>query len=311
VVSQREQILRELAALVGRCRQEVPELLPDLAAELQRLLAESPLSADAAPSAVITAAAAIPERLGMVGNSAVMVELVRLIERFGPTEAPVLITGESGTGKEKVAHALHACSRRANRSLVAENCAAIPESLIESVLFGHKRGAFTGAFQDHPGHFLSADGGTLFLDEIGELRLPMQSKLLRVLQEGEVRAVGDRKVRKVDVRVLAATNQSLEAAVAAGKFREDLYFRLNVLRLELPPLRDRGADILLLARRFLAEASVSSGREFALSSSAADCLLRARWPGNVRQLQNEMQRAAALSDGGLLDVADLSPELRA
>jgi two-component system response regulator HydG len=307
VVNPREQILGELAALVARCRQQAPELLPGLGAELQRLLAELPEAA-ATP---LAAEPAIPERHGMVGHSPVMLELLRLIERFGPTEAPVLITGESGTGKEKVAQALHACSRRKGRSLVAENCAAIPESLMESVLFGHKRGAFTGAFADHPGHFVSADGGTLFLDEIGELRLPMQSKLLRVLQEGEVRAVGDRKVRKVDVRVLAATNQSLEAAVAAGKFREDLYFRLNVLRLELPPLRDRGDDILLLARRFLADAGAQSGRAFSLSPAAAACLLRARWPGNVRQLQNEMQRAAALSDGDLLDVADLSPELRA
>ncbi|MCC7396362.1 MAG: sigma-54-dependent Fis family transcriptional regulator [Planctomycetes bacterium] len=239
-----------------------------------------------------------------------MLQLRQRIEKFAATNAPVLITGESGTGKERVAHALHALSRRAGKAFVAENCAAIPETLLESVLFGHKKGAFTGAIKDHPGHFLAADGGTIFLDEIGEMRLPMQVKLLRVLQEGEVRAVGDSKVRKVDVRVIAATNQDLDAAVKAGRFREDLFYRLNVLRLELPPLRERGDDVLLLARRFLGEASARLGRPLLLSAAAAEALRRGPWPGNVRQLQNEMQRLAALSDGPQVQLAELSPELR-
>ncbi|MCA8967634.1 MAG: sigma-54-dependent Fis family transcriptional regulator, partial [Planctomycetes bacterium] len=215
-----------------------------------------------------------------------MLELRRLIAKFGNTQAPVLITGESGTGKERVAHALHDVSPRREQKFVAENCAAIPETLLESVLFGHKKGAFTGAINDHPGHFLHAHKGTLFLDEIGEMALPMQAKLLRVLQEGEVRAVGDSKVKKVDVRLIAATNQDLEANVRAGRFREDLYFRLNVLRLSLPPLRDRGDDVVLLAERFLAASAATTGRTLRLSDAAKDVLRRARWPGNVRQLQN-------------------------
>ncbi|MFM1871156.1 MAG: hypothetical protein RL398_578, partial [Planctomycetota bacterium] len=207
----------------------------------------------------------------------------------------------------RVAHALHAVSPRADKPFVAENCAAIPETLLESVLFGHKRGSFTGAIADHPGHFVQAHGGTLFLDEIGEMKPPMQAKLLRALQEGEVRAVGDSKTRKVDVRVIAATNQDLEARVRGGQFREDLYYRLNVLRLALPPLRARGADIVLLAEAFLAAGS--AGRSLRLSDAAKKALLAAKWPGNVRQLQNEMQRVAALADGPEVRPSDLSPNL--
>jgi transcriptional regulator with PAS, ATPase and Fis domain len=247
---------------------------------------------------------------GIVGSCPSMLELRARITKFAPAMAPVLITGESGTGKERVAHALHALSRRSGAPFVAENCAAIPETLLESVLFGHKRGAFTGAVKDHPGHFLAADGGTIFLDEIGEMRLPMQVKLLRTLQEGEVRAVGDAKTRKVDVRVIAATNQNLEAAVKAGRFREDLYFRLNVLRLELPPLRERGLDIVVLARRFLGEATQKAGRTLTLSPAAEQALAAAPWPGNVRQLQNEMQRLSALADGPLVEPRELSPDVR-
>ncbi|MCK5940391.1 MAG: sigma 54-interacting transcriptional regulator, partial [Planctomycetes bacterium] len=216
--------------------------------------------------------------------------------------------GESGTGKERVAQAVHELSPRRAQPFVAENCAAIPDTLLESVLFGHKRGAFTGAIKDHPGHFLAAHKGTLFLDEIGEMPMPMQAKLLRTLQEGEVRAVGDSKVRKVDVRVIAATNQDLERAVKEGRFREDLYFRLNVLRLSLPPLRDRGDDIVVLARRFLAEACRRSGRALRLSAAAEQELGKRRWPGNVRQLQNEMQRVSALTDGPEVGPEDLSVE---
>ncbi|HEX6810993.1 MAG TPA: sigma-54 dependent transcriptional regulator [Planctomycetota bacterium] len=301
-MSAREQILEAFRALLARATTEAPDVLP----ELRALLDTAPQTA--APAA--EAAGAAGEWHGIVGACPAMLTLRQRIEKFGPAQAPVMITGESGTGKERVAHAIHATSRRAQRAFVAENCAAIPATLLESVLFGHKKGAFTGAVSSHPGHFVSADGGTLFLDEIGEMSLQMQVKLLRTLQEGEVRAVGDSKVRKVDVRVIAATNQDVEAAVKAGRFREDLYFRLNVLRLDLPPLRDRGDDVLLLARKFLAEAAAKANRRLVLSAAAEAALRRAPWPGNVRQLQNEMLRLAALCDGPEVLVKDLSPDLR-
>ncbi len=302
MVSERDGLRAEFAALVERLRAH-----PDLLAELRGLLDEAS-SAGARQDAGPAVAHDEPWH-GLLGASPPMLELRRLIEKFGRTDAPVLITGESGTGKERVASALHAVSSRKDQRFVAENCAAIPETLLESVLFGHKRGAFTGAIADHPGHFVTAHKGTLFLDEIGEMPPQMQSKLLRALQEGEVRAVGDSKVRKVDVRVIAATNQDLEAAVRSGRFREDLYFRLNVLRLSLPPLRQRGDDVVLLAERFLAEGARASGRTLRLSEAAKERLRAARWPGNVRQLQNEMQRVAALCDGPEVRAADLSAGL--
>jgi sigma-54 dependent transcriptional regulator, flagellar regulatory protein len=275
--------------------------------QLQAIVAAA--TSTVAPPASAVLATAEPWH-GIVGSSPRMLDLRAKIGKFAPAMAPVLITGESGTGKERVAHALHALSRRSEGPFVAENCAAIPESLLESVLFGHKRGSFTGAIKDHPGHFLAADGGTIFLDEIGEMRLPMQVKLLRTLQEGEVRAVGDTKTRKVDVRVIAATNQNLEAAVKAARFREDLYFRLNVLRLELPPLRERGDDIVVLARFFLAQAAAKAGRPLSMSPACEQALRGCRWPGNVRQLQNEMQRLSALADGPVVEPKDLSPDAR-
>jgi len=304
-LSPREKILAAFRELLERVNAEAPDVLGELRALLdgvtpQRASPQEPAAAATDPDAWH----------GIVGTCPAMLALHTRIEKFGPATAPVMITGESGTGKERVAQVLHELSRRATRAFVAENCAAIPATLLESVLFGHKKGAFTGAVNSHPGHFVAADGGTLFLDEIGEMSLQMQVKLLRTLQESEVRAVGDSKVRKVDVRVIAATNQDLEAAVAAGRFREDLYFRLNVLRLELPPLRDRGDDVLLLARKFLAEASERAGRPLVLSKPAEAALRRAPWPGNVRQLQNEMLRLAALCDGPEVRVADLSPDLR-
>ena len=261
----------------------------------------------AAQAPAAAAAAAAESWHGLVGECAAMLELRGFIEKFAKASAPVLITGESGTGKERVAQAVHELSPRSAMPFVAENCAAIPETLLESVLFGHKKGAFTGAVQDHPGHFVAANRGTLMLDEIGEMALPMQAKLLRALQEGEVRAVGDSRARRVDVRVVAATNQDLERAVSEGRFREDLYFRINVLRLSLPPLRDRGEDVLLLARRFLADAAAQSGRALRLTAAAERELCGRRWRGNVRQLQNEMQRISALADGPDVEVSDLSP----
>ncbi|MBL8752848.1 MAG: sigma-54-dependent Fis family transcriptional regulator [Planctomycetes bacterium] len=300
-MSARDDILAAFTALLQRATTEAPDVLPDLQTALQQAFAALP---------ALPVAAADEPWHGLVGACPAMLSLRDRIAKYAPAMAPVLITGESGTGKERVAHALHALSRRAKQPFVAENCAAIPDSLIESVLFGHKKGSFTGAIKDHPGHFLEANGGTIFLDEIGEMKLPMQSKLLRTLQEGEVRAVGDTKTKKVDVRVIAATNQNLEAAVKAGRFREDLYFRLNVLRLELPPLRDRGHDIVVLARRFLVEGAAKSGRALRLSAEVEQVLQRAKWPGNVRQLQNEMQRLGALCDGPEVRVADLSADVR-
>ncbi len=243
---------------------------------------------------------------GMVGQTEPVLSLRALIEKFARVKTPVLILGESGTGKELIARALHQVSPRRVRPFVAENCAAIPENLLESVLFGHVRGAFTGAVRDHPGHFASADKGSIFLDEIGDMPLSMQVKLLRTLQEGEVRPVGGSELRKIDVRVIAASNQDLAKLVSEGSFREDLYYRLNALQLKSPPLRERGADILLLARYFLA----ATGSLLEFDETAEKALLSARWPGNVRQLQNEMQRLAALCDGPEVCREDLSEDLR-
>ena len=295
-----DDILASFDALLQKAQSEAPAVLTELR---QRL--------DAAIAATQPAPQTSVEEgwHGLIGECPPMLELRRLIEKFALANAPVLITGESGTGKERVAQAVHVISRRQDQAFVVENCAAIPANLLESVLFGHKRGAFTGAVKDHPGHFVAAHRGTIFLDEIGEMPLPMQVKLLRVLQEGEVRAVGGSKVRKIDVRVIAATNQNLEAAVQEGRFREDLYFRLNVLRLSMPPLRDRGEDIAILARRFLAQASARAGRPLTLSQAAIDVLLQAKWPGNVRQLQNEMQRLSALAEGPEVRADELSPDL--
>jgi two-component system, NtrC family, response regulator HupR/HoxA len=303
-LSSHDLILQEFEALLRRVGDHNPEVLATLRARLDDVIATNQDS---------SASSADPAKgwHGLIGECGPMLALRGFIEKFAKASAPVLITGESGTGKERVAQAVHALSNRNNKAFLAENCAAIPANLLESVLFGHKRGAFTGAINDHPGHFVAAHRGTIFLDEIGEMSMAMQVKLLRALQEGEVRAVGDSKVRKVDVRVIAATNQQLEAAVKERRFREDLYFRLNVLRLEMPPLRDRGDDIAVLARSFLADAAARSGRELSLSQGALDVLTAARWPGNVRQLQNEMLRVTALADGPQVKASELSPELTA
>jgi transcriptional regulator with GAF, ATPase, and Fis domain len=244
---------------------------------------------------------------GLIGGCPALLEVRKVAQKFANANVPILVRGESGTGKDVLAKILHEIGPRAGRPFVSENCAAIPQNLLESVLFGHKLGAFTGAIRDHAGHFVTADTGTLFLDEIGDMPLAMQAKLLRVVQEGEVRPVGGTSIRKVDVRIIAATNQDLEQMVAAGTFREDLYYRLNVLQLALPPLRERGDDILLLARSFLQSAAGSAIREFDASAEAA--LARASWPGNVRQLQNEIQRAVVLANGPRITAADFSAEI--
>jgi transcriptional regulator with GAF, ATPase, and Fis domain len=247
-------------------------------------------------------------RFGMIGGSEPMLAVFDLIEKVAPSSVSVLIQGETGTGKELVAKALHAQSPRAKKRLLAENCAAVPENLLESELFGHKKGSFTGAVDDRPGHFVAADGGTVFLDEIGDMPLAMQSKLLRVLQDGEVRPVGSNTSKKVDVRVVAATHKDLPEAVIAGEFRQDLLFRLNVITIHLPPLRERGGDVAMLARGLLPSIAEDVGREASLADDAIAALESYAWPGNVRELENELRRAVALSDG-TIRASDLSPRL--
>ena len=233
----------------------------------------------------------------LVAEGPAMREVLRLVSKVGPTRATVLITGESGTGKERIARALHQASPRCDRPFVAVNTGAIPAALVESELFGHAKGAFTGAQASRRGLFEEADGGTLLLDEIGDLPLQLQVSLLRVLQEGEIRRVGDSRPIKVDVRVLAATHVDLLAAVAAGRFREDLYYRLNVVNLHLPPLRERPEEIAPLAERFLARHAARLGTALRPLSAAALARLRAyRWPGNVRELENALERALVLGD---------------
>lgn len=247
----------------------------------------------------------------IVYQSKVMESLLTLVSRVAASHSPVLITGETGTGKELVARALHGQSARQKRPFVAVNCGAISPGLIESELFGHSRGAFTGAVQQKSGLFEEADGGTLFLDEIGELPLELQPKLLRVLQEGEVRRVGENHARKVDVRVLAATARDLRSAVAEGGFRDDLFFRLAVVEVHVPPLRERPEDIPLLVDHFARSAADREGRSVPeISSSISDALSRHAWPGNVRELANFVERAMIFSRGNVLEVQDLLGDMR-
>ena len=247
-----------------------------------------------------------------VGHHPKVSELLQLVERIADTDATVLLTGESGTGKEVLARVLHATGSRAGRPFVAVNCAAIPETLLESELFGHARGAFTGATDAQRGRFAQAEGGTLFLDEIGELALPLQAKLLRVLQDKEYSPLGDPRTLHADIRILAATNADLEARVAEGRFRQDLFYRLSVIALEVPPLRDRGEDIPLLADHLLAQANRRLHRQ--VTGFADDVLAlfrRHSWPGNVRELENAIERAVAIRATGLVELVDLPPKLRA
>ncbi len=245
----------------------------------------------------------------IAGRSEPMRALLKVVDRVTASDVPVLVLGESGTGKELIARAMHENGPRSRRAFVSENCGAVPESLLESILFGHVKGAFTGASQSKAGLFEVADGGTMFLDEIGEMPLSMQTKLLRVLQDGEVRPVGSERTRKVDLRVIAATHRDLEAMVADKTFREDLYYRLNVVTLRVPPLRERPGDIALVVQHFLAKHA--GGRKLRLSRAAMDRLCAFPWPGNVRQLENEIRRALVLmSSETLLEAADLSPEVQ-
>jgi DNA-binding NtrC family response regulator len=257
------------------------------------------------------AARTVQEPEGTIARSARMQQVVDLARRVAKVDATVLITGESGVGKERIARLVHEESTRSAGPFVAVNCGAITETLLESELFGHARGAFTGANTDRPGLFEAAGHGTLLLDEIGEVSPGMQVKLLRVLQEREVRRVGENRSRPVDVRVVAATNRDLSHGVAGGAFRQDLYYRLKVVELVVPALRDRREDILPLARLLLAEAAGRMGRTLSgLAPKAADQLLRYEWPGNVRELENAMERAAALAHGRRVELEDLPEEVR-
>ena len=246
----------------------------------------------------------------IVGESKAMQEVYRWIELSATSTAPVLIHGESGTGKELVAQSIHERSDRAPHRLVAVNCAAIPESLIESELFGHERGAFTGAIDRRAGCFELADGGTLFLDEIAEMDSGVQAKLLRVLQEGSFRRVGGKTEIKVNVRIIAATNRDPARAIDEKQLREDLYYRLNVFPIPVPPLRERSADILVIAHAFIEEFNAQDQRSVhGIAPEAEQALLAYRWPGNVRELRNAMQRAVALTTTGVIRVEDLPPDL--
>jgi DNA-binding NtrC family response regulator len=247
----------------------------------------------------------------ILGHHALMQEVFRVIKKVAASQATVLITGESGTGKELVARALHAHSPRAERPFRALNCAAVPETLIESELFGHEKGSFTGAQARQIGLFEAVDGGTLFLDEIGDLGLPLQAKLLRVLQEKEIRRIGGREDIKVDVRVVAATNRKLAAAIKQGTFREDLFYRLNVVSVHLPSLRDRATDIPELVEHFLKKYTVASGKAVkGVTNAALRLLIEYPWPGNVRELESVIERAVLLCESDHINVEDLSPETR-
>ncbi|MBI4586235.1 MAG: sigma-54-dependent Fis family transcriptional regulator [Planctomycetes bacterium] len=244
----------------------------------------------------------------IIGSSPAMEEIFQLLDRIRTSKAPVLINGESGTGKELIANAIHKNSPRGDRPFVSENCGALTETLLESELFGYVKGAFTGAHRDHKGLFELADGGTLFLDEVGDMSPAMQKKLLRAIQEEKIRRVGGKDTIPVDVRLISATNKDLLKEVQSGNFREDLYYRLNVINIRLPALRERREDIAELVYHFLAQLSKETGMEKTISPQALQLLIQHPWPGNIRELQNEVKRLFALSDNRI-EVANLSPAI--
>ena len=269
---------------------------------------EQPPPAPRVPEVSLRPSLLPPRSMGsVVGESLGLREVYRVIDRVAHTVCTVLITGESGTGKELVARAVHESSPRAERPFVAVNCGAIPEALLESELFGHAKGAFTGAHAARFGRIAMAEGGTLFLDEVGEIPLSLQVKLLRILQIREYSPVGDTRTLKADVRIVAATNVDLEKAVAEGRFREDLYYRLNVIHVHVPPLRDRTTDIALLAAHFFSQARERMGRQdlTGFSQAALKLVIDYPWPGNVRELENTVERAVLLARGPLVEPKDL------
>jgi len=247
----------------------------------------------------------------IIGNSKAMIGVFRMIDKIAPTNATALILGESGVGKELVASAIHFKSHRAEKPFIKFNCAALPESIVESELFGHEKGAFTGATATRQGRFELADGGTIFLDEVGELSLPVQAKLLRILQEKEFERVGGSKTLKTDIRVIAATNRDLEEEIQTGKFREDLYYRLNIFPITVPPLRERKSDILLLTDYFVEKYNrINFKGVRRISTRAIDMLMRYHWPGNVRELENCIERAVILSEDSVIHGYHLPPTLQ-
>ncbi|MFF5867714.1 sigma-54-dependent transcriptional regulator [Pseudomonas sp. NPDC012596] len=289
-----DEMLQAVARIL-RDRQNAPAPAP---------VAEARGNGKAAPGEKASPASANGE-IGIIGSCPPMQDMYSKIRKVAPTDSNVLIQGESGTGKELVARALHNLSRRAKAPMISVNCAAIPETLIESELFGHEKGAFTGASAGRAGLVEAADGGTLFLDEIGELPLEAQARLLRVLQEGEIRRVGSVQSQKVDVRLIAATHRDLKNLAKAGQFREDLYYRLHVIALKLPALRERGSDVNEIASAFLARQSARIGRDdLHFSAEAEQAIRHYSWPGNVRELENAVERAVILSES-----AEISAEL--
>jgi two-component system response regulator HydG len=244
----------------------------------------------------------------IVGRSQTMREVLSRVVRVSPTDAIVLITGESGTGKELIARAVHANSRRADKPFVTVNCAAISETLLESELFGHARGSFTGAISARKGLFEEADGGTFFFDEIAETTLSFQAKLLRAIQEGEVRRVGENRPIHIDIRVIAATNVDLQTAVTERRFRQDLYYRLNVARFTLPPLRERREDIPLLVQFFLDKSNRKMGTQARMGEGVIEKVIQHDYPGNIRELENLVEQAVAFSGGGVITQDDILPE---
>ena len=275
-----------------------PFNISEVKATVERALSDVGLPASPRPSLDVPPP-------GLIGRTAGMLSVYKQIAHAANAAAPVLIIGDSGTGKELVARAIHDHGRRATRPFVPINCGALTESVLESELFGHTRGSFTGAIADTKGIFEQATGGTVFLDEIGETSAALQVKLLRVLQEGEVRPVGGNRQVKVDVRVVAATNVDLEREVSAQRFRQDLYYRLSVIVIRVPALRDRREDIPLLIRTFLQNACARAGRRIELSPAAVSALTTYRWPGNVRELENTVERLVVFSRGSVIDVSDL------
>ena len=276
-----------------------PFSMDDLRLLIRRLLETKPMKEEEAR----------PPETEIIAESEAMKQVLRLAGKVALSTVSVLIRGESGTGKEVIARIIHYQSRRANKPLVTVNCGAIPENLLESELFGHVKGAFTGAVEARQGLFKAADGGTIFLDEVGEIPLPLQVKLLRVLQEGEFIRVGEDKPTHVDVRIIAATNRDLEAALKDGSFRQDLYYRLNVVPISIPPLRERREDISALVAHFLGRFQTPM-ESIRIDPEAHKALLAYDWPGNVRELENAIEHAAVLSEGGVIRVEDLPVVVR-
>jgi len=315
----RHALKRHLAAIVANYRAELGAGAPDaLRCDVNELLGAATLAPAAARGGGAAPAESVDEVIArfprILGRSRKLLDVFRLVLKVAPTDATVLVQGESGTGKELIARAIHDLSARRQGPYVAENCAAFPETLLESELFGHSKGAFTGADRQRKGRFQMADKGTLFLDEVGDMSAALQKKLLRALQEGEIRAVGSSTSIRIDVRFLSASNKDLADLVTRGLFREDLYYRLSPIKVELPPLRERGDDLLLLLDRLAADAARRCGRPEppAFAPEAIEAMRRYRWPGNVRELQNEVQRMIALADPGRpIGLRDLSEEIRA